>query len=139
MKLSAVSQPSTFSGLRAAVVQRVDLRNVALLMVGFAFVLAVVPPIRSFAVDDDWVYARSVQDLLAWHYRLPEAQATALGHTAWGALFSLLFGFSFTALTAVSLIAGAACLVLLYALLRQLGVSPTYSLLGTILLGCNPI
>lgn len=139
MRLSASLQTIAIPDLRRSLWQKTDLRNVALLIAGFALVLAVVPPVRTFPTDDDWVYAWSVQDILSGHYKLPQAQATALGHTIWGAFFSWLFGFNFTTLSIVALIAGVACLVLMYILLRQLGIATNYCLLGAAMLGCNPI
>src|SRR5439155_7796055 len=115
-------------------------RNLALLLLGFACLLVVVPPVRAFPITDDWTYVRSVPHLLDLTYAPDEAaQATALGHVAWGALFSALFGQSFTVLTVANLVMGMAGVVIFYLLLRRLNVVPSYALLGAALLGFNPI
>src|SRR4051794_7744644 len=67
--------------------QGVDLRNLAFLLLGFAIVLLLVSPARAYPINDDWVYARGVDGLLRWDYKLPGAQATSLASIAWGALF----------------------------------------------------
>jgi 4-amino-4-deoxy-L-arabinose transferase-like glycosyltransferase len=123
----------------ASPLQRVDLRNVAFLLLGFAVVLLLVSPARAYPINDDWVYARGVEGLLRWDYQLPGAQATSLASIAWGALFAWLFGFSFTVLSAATLVMSAACIVLFYLLLRHLAVTPAYALFGAALLGLNPI
>src|SRR5438552_2646510 len=68
-----------------------DLRNLALLLLGFVCVLALVPPARAYPMDDDWTYFQSVSGLLHWAYKPHEwSQTIALGHLAWGALFSAI-------------------------------------------------
>jgi hypothetical protein len=119
--------------------RRVDLRNIAILLLGFAVVLLLVSPARAYPINDDWVYTHGVEGLLRWDYKLTGAQATSLTHIAWGALFVWLFGFSFTVLSAATLVLSAAALVLFYLLLRHLGISPAYALFGAALLGLNPI
>ena len=122
-----------------SVARNADIRNIALLLFGFVLVVAIVPPVRSFPMDDDWVYARSVQDLMHGIFRLPGAQAIALGHTGWGVVFASIFGFSFSILSVSTLVMSATCVALFYLLLRRLQVNARYALLGTALLGCNPI
>jgi hypothetical protein len=118
----------------------IDARNLCLLLVGFAVVLTLIPPVRVYPMSDDWAYAQSVTRLLDLNYR-PHDQALAisLGHLVWGALFSLLFGHNFTTLTAATLLISAACLAVFYLLLRHLGVAAQPALLGTALLGFNPM
>jgi 4-amino-4-deoxy-L-arabinose transferase-like glycosyltransferase len=117
-----------------------DARNLCLILVGFAAVLILIPPVRAYPMSDDWVYAQSVKRLLALNYR-PHDQSLAisLGHVVWGALFSLLFGYNFTTLSAATLLFSAACLAVFYLLLRHLGVASQSALLGTALLGFNPM
>lgn len=139
MNIATTSKPA-LSGPRAAILKRTDLRNVCLLLVGFASVLIAIPPVRSFATGDDWAYAQSAGRLLNFNYTLHDfTQPSALGHLVWGALLSALFGYNFTALSAASLLTSAICLVLFYLLLRQLKVAPTFAMLGVALLGFNPV
>jgi 4-amino-4-deoxy-L-arabinose transferase-like glycosyltransferase len=117
-----------------------DARNLCLVLLGFAVVLLLIPPARAYPMSDDWAYAQSVRRLLDLRYRPHDwTQPAALGHLIWGALFSLVFGFSFTTLTAATLLISAACLAVFYLLLRYLGVASPAALLGTALLGVNPM
>ena len=119
---------------------RADALNIALLLGAFVLVLLVVPPVRSYPVIDDWIYAQSVQRLLALDYRPHEmAMASSLGHLAWAVAPVMLFGLSYNVLTATNLVISAVCLVLSYVLLRRTGIAPGYALFGTALLGCNPL
>jgi 4-amino-4-deoxy-L-arabinose transferase-like glycosyltransferase len=100
----------------------------------------VIPPWRAYPIFDDWAYAQSVERLLALDYRPHDfTQPSSLGHLVWGVVSVGLFGFSFNVLTATNLLISAACLVLFYVLLRQVGIVPAYALFGTALIGCNPI
>lgn len=119
---------------------RGDVRNLCLLLVGFAAVLILIPPVRAYPMSDDWIYAQSVKRLLDLNYR-PHDQALAisLGHLVWGALLSVVFGYSFVTLTAATLLMSATCLTVFYLLLRQLRVASQPALLGTALLGFNPM
>ncbi len=119
---------------------RADALNIALLLGAFVLVLLVVPPVRSYPVIDDWIYAQSMQRLLALDYRPHDlAMASSLGHLVWAVAPVMLFGLSFNVLTATNLVISAVCLVLSYVLLRRTGIAPRYALFGTALLGCNPI
>jgi 4-amino-4-deoxy-L-arabinose transferase-like glycosyltransferase len=140
MKLAASPQTATFASLRTASLQRTDVRNLALVLLGFVCLVVLIPPLRSFPITDDWTYARSVPRLLDLSY-VPDqaAQASALVHIAWGALFAELFGQSFTVLTVANLFMGLVGVFAFYLLLRQLAVAPRYALLGAGLLGLNPI
>src|SRR5438045_3757120 len=98
--------------------------------------LVFVPPVRAFAMTDDWTYMRSVADILNGAYRPNDwAQASSVGHFLWGALFAWIFGFSFTTLTAATLCMAALAVGALYALLRHLGLDGGRASLGAALLG----
>jgi 4-amino-4-deoxy-L-arabinose transferase-like glycosyltransferase len=119
--------------------RRADLLNLGILLVGVCALLALVPPARPYAMIDDWAYSQSMQRLLNLEYRPHDmAQPTALAHLAWGGIFTLLFGFSFTTLTAAILLMSAVGVALLYFLLREFNVEPRYALFGTALLALNP-
>jgi 4-amino-4-deoxy-L-arabinose transferase-like glycosyltransferase len=140
MELVARTQTATFPGLRTTYSQRADVYNIGLLLFGFICLLIAIPPLRSFPITDDWIYARSVPRLLDLSYVPDQAsQASALAHIAWGALFSALFGQSFSVLTVSNLVMGLAGVFAFYLLLRQLAVTPGYALFGAALLGFNPI
>ncbi|HET6314757.1 MAG TPA: glycosyltransferase family 39 protein [Chloroflexia bacterium] len=120
--------------------RRVDLLNLGLIGAAFLLVVWLVPPVRDFPMDDDWVYAGSVQDLLRGDFQVGQwAQAIALGHEAWAALLAYFLGFSFTTLSIANLAMGLAGLALFYLLLRQLGIRPNYALFGVATLGLNPM
>jgi 4-amino-4-deoxy-L-arabinose transferase-like glycosyltransferase len=119
---------------------RADLRNVALIVLGFASILLLVSPARSYPVVDDWIYWQSVGDLLRLDYAPHDwTQPIALGHLAWGAGFAAFLGHTFTALTISNLVMSLACLLTFYLLLRQLAVTSTLALLGVAVLGFNPL
>lgn len=87
--------------------------SVLVLVLLFLAVLAVTNPIGDFPLNDDWVYGRAVRHLFQSHeYRpTPWTSMTLLTQVLWGWLFSLLFGFSFTALRFSTLILALATLV----------------------------
>ncbi|HUS14083.1 MAG TPA: glycosyltransferase family 39 protein, partial [Chloroflexia bacterium] len=103
-------------------------------------VLLVIPPQHEFPTTDDWVYAGSVRDMLrTGTFIMPDSQANLVGLTLWGALWSLLFGFSITTLTYSVLALALLSLLAFYGLARAAGVAAPGALLGTALLGLNPL
>src|SRR5438876_1704782 len=118
-----------------------DLLNLALVVAGFAAVLLLIPPQHEYPVIDDWIYARTVQyQLLTGEFYIhPASQASLVGLTLWGTAWAKLLGFGFTTLTFSTLALALADLLAFYGIARQLGVPPQGSLLGTALLGFNPI
>src|SRR5438094_117989 len=136
--LAGPTTPGRF--VRPELLRKADLRNLALLLLGFVCLFVVLPAARIYPVDDDWIYFQSVRELLNWAYKPHDwTQPIALGHLAWGALFSAVFGESFTTLTTSNLVMSALCLLVFYLLLRQVSVSPQGALLGVAVLGLNPI
>lgn len=128
------------ASLNVVLRHRRDLVNLGLIVGAFAVLLLLVNPARIYPTNDDWAYARAVQDLLAWNYRPPQwAQTVTISHVAWGALFVYFLGFSFTTLTLSTLGASLVGLVIFYLLLRQLDIGPSFALFGVALLGCNPL
>ncbi len=120
--------------------QNADLRNLGLIVIGFLCVLLFISPARAYPITDDWIYFQSVGDLLRLSYAPHDwTQPIALGHLSWGALFSALFGHTFTVLTISNLVMSIACLIIFYVLLRHLNISSGYALLGAAVLGFNPI
>lgn len=69
-------------------------------LVCWGLTLWLVPTEGEFPLNDDWIYARAVQDWMeAGHYTgHPFSTANLVGQAAWGHLFCATLGFSFTAL-----------------------------------------
>src|SRR5205814_6453627 len=90
---------------------------------------------------DDWMYAGSVRDTLSTGvFTMPDwSQANLVGQVVWGVMWSKLFGFSFSVLTYSVLFLAVGGLLAFYGILRELNVPPWGALLGTLLLGFNPI
>lgn len=140
---TAASKPNraiALPDLRVGLAGNVDLRNMGIIIAGFLGVLLLIPLTRSYPVTDDWTYSQSVSDLIHLAYKPHDwAQAVAIGHNAWGAIWAVLFGNTFTVLTIANMVMSIACLLTFYLLLRQLRVKPGPALLGVALLGFNPI
>jgi hypothetical protein len=87
----------------------------------FAVVAARINPFRFVYNDDDFAYARMVEHLLATgRYRTDAWSAATLPfQTAWGALFSLPFGYSPGALRMSTIVVFVFALAALYQLLRD--------------------
>jgi hypothetical protein len=120
---------------------RVDLRNCGLIVAGWIGVLLLIPPQHEYPIIDDWIYAGSVRDFLSSGIFYPPqwSQANLFGLTLWGAAWVKLFGFSFTVLTYSTLLLAVVALLAFYGVARAVGVPPWGALLGTALLGFNPI
>jgi 4-amino-4-deoxy-L-arabinose transferase-like glycosyltransferase len=106
----------------------------------WATLAALVNPIGDFPINDDWVYGSGVNSILqTGRFVLPESAANVFVQVYWGALFCVPFGFSFTALRLATLTLGAAGVVALYVLLREIGGARLIALLGSLMLAVNPI
>ena len=120
-------------------------RSVALDCLGIALgaiaVTLVVRPFRDTPFVDDWTYAWSVEHLLkTGDLRILDISASInVSQIVWGAIFCLPFGFSFTALRVSTWVLSTGCLVGLYLLLRELGVSRRDALIGTAALATYPV
>lgn len=110
-------------------------------LIGFLLLTLLVSPLYNFPMGDDWEYARTAQRLLTTgqFYRSPVVQTTALFPGVWGALFSLLFGFSFTTLRLSTFPLAAGTLLSFYFVLDELGFDATRRLLGTFALMVPPL
>lgn len=66
----------------------------------FLGIMLLVSPIGEFPLNDDWIYAKTVQNLLKQGYYTghPYLNATLIAQSYWGGLFCHLFSFSFTTL-----------------------------------------
>jgi hypothetical protein len=134
--IAVSSKWSTFIGGH-----RADLRNLALIAAGWIALLLLIPPQHEYPIIDDWNHINSVRDMLdtGQFVMPPTMQANLVGLTVWGAGWSKLFGFSITTLTYSTLFLALAGLLAFYGIARSLGVAPAGALLGTALLGFNPI
>src|SRR5207247_939482 len=111
-----------------------------ILSLAFASVLIIIPPLGEFPVSDDWVHTWAVQSLLERGRPeiSPWAAVSLVLQIYWGALFVHLFGFSFLALRASTLVLSILALFGSYALLREY-VDARWSLAGSLLLLFNPL
>lgn len=114
---------------------------VAFILVLYGASAFVVPTLAPVAINDDFLYARSVEVLREQgELRIfPESVSTLVVQIGWGAAWTAIFGESFGVLrastVAFSLLAGWA----MYGLCRELGVDRTRSALGTALVVFNPL
>lgn len=94
----------------------------ALILLAFLALVILVNPFHDYPVQDDWDYARTVAMLLKTgaFERSQIAQASEVASALWGALFAVLFGFSFNTLRFSTLVLSAASLLIFYATLGAL-------------------
>jgi len=107
----------------------------------WAVLVALAGPVGDFPLNDDWAYGWTVKTLLdTGSFQLSDWTATnLLPQALWGALFSLPFGFSFTALRLSTLVLGLVGVLATYGILRQVRADPATSLLGALLVALNPL
>ncbi len=102
-------------------------------------IVFLVNPVGDFPLNDDWAYAKTVQSLLRGDLQLTDwAPASQITQVAWGALFCLPFGFSFTALRLSTLVLGWVGGVTTFALAREMGAGLTVALLAALIILGNP-
>jgi hypothetical protein len=122
-------------------------RDLAAILLAWLLLTVLVWPAGNFPLDDDWTYANSVQILVQQgRLDLVFAAVPLVAQVAWGALFSLPLGFSFTALRVAGWVLGAIGLVATYGLLRSVAAAPPSGqsagrlpLLGGLVLAVNPL
>jgi hypothetical protein len=120
---------------------RAEWRAVLILALCFVAMALAVGVHRDIPVIDDWTYAWSVEHLLEdgrievldWSAVYP------LGHSLWGAAWSLVFGFSFTTLRVSTLALSLVATCALYLILRELEARPRVALLGALTVAANPV
>ncbi len=120
---------------------RGEVPYLALLLGAYLLPLLLVSPVGEFPLIDSWTYAQAVRHLAAeGQLQISEWTATTLVfQVLWGAAFAKLFGFSFTALRASTLVLSFAGSVALYATCRELDLGPRRALLGALLYWLNPL
>ena len=111
------------------------------LIVCGAVVAWLLRPLQNTPFIDDFTYAWSVEWLRQHHQlRILEWSANLnITQVLWGWLFCLPGGFSFTALRLSTLVLAWSGLCAFYLLLRELQVARRDALVGTGLLGVNPV
>ena len=110
----------------------------------FALVLALtvvlVSPLDAFPLNDDWVYATMVQWHLDGHFAVHAySSAFALTQTVWGALWCMVFGYSYGTLRVSTLALAALAAWATSRAAREAGAGCWASRLTGIVLVCNPL
>ena len=120
---------------------RAELVDCAAIVACGLLVALALRPFQDTPFVDDWVYAWSVEHLLGGGGLavLDWSSHPNFAHVLWGALFCLPAGFSFVALRLSTWVAALLALCAFHLLLREIGVARREALLGTALLGCNPV
>ncbi len=72
----------------------------------FSIIVLLISPIGEFPLSDDWIYAKTVQNLvnMGQYQAHPYLNATLIAQAYWGAMFCKLFGFSFSTLRISTLV-----------------------------------
>ena len=119
---------------------RGDFAVVLLLVTVWAVMWWATEPLGEFPLNDDWVYAKSVNSILeTGDFRLSYSDANAFAQAYWGALFCLPFGFSFLALRISTCVLAAVGISAFYLLLREIGGRRWSALVGALTLATNPL
>ena len=109
---------------------------------GLVVVTAIlISPCGDFPLNDDWIYAKSVQWTLeqGWYAGHPLGMATMVAHVLWGALWVSVFGFSFTVLRVSTLLLAGVALWAVARAVRECGGSRAVALIAALVLWSNPI
>lgn len=103
--------------------------------------LLFVPPRGDFPLNDDWIYAQTVQNIMETGRYEPNVYADPvyIVHAYWGALVCRVFGFSFTALRFSTLLVALLGSWLAARCAKEAGLDQASSLLIGLLLFANPI
>jgi len=118
-----------------------DRTALLVLIAMFLVAVVVVDPRGDFPLDDDWGVGYTTFHL-AQTGRVeltPFASATAYLQFAWGSLWALLFGSTFTVLRMATLTLSLASILLLFKTLREAGVKTGLALFGAAVLLAHPI
>jgi hypothetical protein len=120
---------------------RTEWRAMLVLALWFVAAAIAVGAHRDIPVIDDWTYAWSVERLFAdGRFEVLDWSAVyPLGHSLWGAAWSLVFGFSFTTLRISTLALSLLATCALYLILRELDARPRVALLGALTVAANPV
>ncbi|HEV8003767.1 MAG TPA: hypothetical protein VGP63_28130 [Planctomycetaceae bacterium] len=115
--------------------------SLIVVLVLFLVAVAIVNPFREMPYDDDWAFSETAQHYLSTgRYRLNEWLAPNMPfQTAWGALFCLPFGFSFSALRISTIVLAIFGLLAFRALALEHGLSRGTANLLTFCLASSPL
>jgi 4-amino-4-deoxy-L-arabinose transferase-like glycosyltransferase len=115
--------------------------DLALLAVLWTAAVLVVHPAGDFPLNDDWCYGQAVRSIVdEGSYRpLGWTTVTLVSQALWGALFSLLIGFSYDALRLSTLLLGLSGVLATYLVVREAGGGRRAALFGALALAANPI
>lgn len=107
----------------------------------FGITIIIVNPLRETALMDDWAYALTVKGLIeTGRYALHQWLAANMPfQAAWGALFSLIFGYSHIALRLSTLVLAVIGLVSFYQLAREHDLSASHAALLALILLSSPL
>jgi 4-amino-4-deoxy-L-arabinose transferase-like glycosyltransferase len=119
----------------------VAIRDMLIIAAVWVVSILIVNPVGDFPLNDDWTYGRTVEQFLATGSFHPEdwAVMTLVTNVAWGSLFCLPAGFSFTALRLSTLTLSLIGILALYALVRDLRQPRWLAVVAALTLGANPI
>jgi hypothetical protein len=118
-----------------------DLNVILLLTVVWIAMVVATNPLGDFPLNDDWVYGQTVYELIS-HGRLQTSgvgEMTLILHVLWGALFCLLFGFSYTTLRISTLVMGLIGILATYKILSRFLTAPSIAFFCSFLLATNPL
>jgi putative effector of murein hydrolase LrgA (UPF0299 family) len=111
------------------------------LLLLWIIVLILINPIGEFPINDDWAYSQNVW-FLSEEGRLHFSDwpgMTLIAQTLTGALFTSVFGFSFSILRLTTLGFGICFLIVFYSLLRRLNIQKGISSLTVLVVFFSPL
>ncbi|HZQ44968.1 MAG TPA: hypothetical protein VFA99_17080 [Acidobacteriaceae bacterium] len=116
-------------------------RESLLCVVIFCICLLIVWPVAEVGVNDDWVYTITAFDFArTGHFIFHGWASPMLGWQAmWGALFSKLFGHTYTAVRLSTIPVAAFCVLLYHAILRRFGLNAAHATFGTLVFALSPV
>jgi hypothetical protein len=116
-------------------------RDSAAILLTALLTAIIVRPFSDVPFIDDWAYAWPVQHLLnTGEFLFPEVVLNPIPtQVVWGALFSLPFGFSLTALQISTWVLGVLAVLALYLLVRECGGTRSAAVMAAAVLGYYPI
>jgi hypothetical protein len=118
-----------------------DVFIVLLLILFWVSLEILVNPLGNFPLNDDWAYGWTVKTLLTTgQFRLSDwAAPNLVPQSLIGTLFTLPFGFSFTALRFSTVTLGLIGVLITYGLLRESDARPGIAAFGALVLALNPL
>jgi hypothetical protein len=107
----------------------------------FSLSVLIVSPHGEFPLNDDWIHARVVQNLLEQgrYGHHPYVTATLVAQAYWGGIFASLFGFNFTVLRVSTLVLGVVGGWAVSRAALTLGVGRGLALVAGVIAAANPL